>query len=191
MTVSNQTVEVREEHLVASRAFAETFPRFLQCSQTIQSVVRDLVQQVNDPGIPEEERPQLLLALAATLFARDRRRPVDESRKRNGDEAIEQERVREQLDREESLFAANLKRVMKERNLTQAELAERVGLSQPAISMLLAQKYRPQRRTVRLIAQGLGVEPGDLWPGVSAQGSACASAGPEERPSVNGMAGGL
>ena len=69
---------------------------------------------------------------------------------------------------------------MRERRLTQADLAQRAGLSQPAISMMLARKYRPQRRTVRLLAQVLGVAESELWPepGTSAVGSPGAETGP-------------
>jgi len=187
MTVSNQTVELREEHLLAARTFAETFPNYLQMSETIQAVVRDLVRLFNDPNIGEEERQRVLQALAATLTAAHHERTGNGVGREKSEETPEKERVREELDREETLFAANLKQRMQERNLIQAELAERVGLSQPAVSMLLARKYRPQRRTVRLIAQILGVEAGTLWPGLSAQPVEPSSAEPKGRRSANGV----
>lgn len=61
-------------------------------------------------------------------------------------------------------FAAQVRRLMSERGLTQAALAEMLEMTQPAISMMLAGKYQPRPRTVRLIAQALGVAESDLWP---------------------------
>jgi transcriptional regulator with XRE-family HTH domain len=51
------------------------------------------------------------------------------------------------------------------RNLTQAELAEAAGVDQPAISMMLARRGRPQRRTPEKIARALQGEVDQLWPG--------------------------
>jgi lambda repressor-like predicted transcriptional regulator len=76
---------------------------------------------------------------------------------------------RARLEQEEEVFVTNLKRLMSARRLTQAELAQRADLSQPAISMMLARKYRPQRRTVRLLAQVLEVPETELWPEHSAE----------------------
>lgn len=46
--------------------------------------------------------------------------------------------------------------------MTQAELAERAGLTQATISFLETGKTRPQLRTVRKLAAALGVEPAAL-----------------------------
>jgi lambda repressor-like predicted transcriptional regulator len=170
MTLSQRTVEVTAEHLLASRTFAEAFLRYLNCSPAIQRVVVDLVKLVKDDGISEKEREHTLRALAVTLFTYDHDRLVGEvAAETKNKAATESDIVRTRLDQEEAVFADNLKRLLLERNLTQAELAEKAGLSQPAISMLLSRKYRPQRRTVRLIAQALNVAAADLWPGLPAE----------------------
>jgi len=70
-----------------------------------------------------------------------------------------------EMDREESLFADRLRALMAERGLTQAQLAEKIGVGQPAISMMLQRACRPQRRTVQRLAEALAVHPEELWPG--------------------------
>jgi transcriptional regulator with XRE-family HTH domain len=52
---------------------------------------------------------------------------------------------------------------MERKNISQAELAKAIGVSQPAISLLLARKCRPQRRTVEKLAEALNVETRELW----------------------------
>lgn len=56
--------------------------------------------------------------------------------------------LRARMDQAEAAFAATLARLMAERQLTQAQLAERTGVGQSAISMLLKRRCRPQRRTL-------------------------------------------
>jgi lambda repressor-like predicted transcriptional regulator len=80
--------------------------------------------------------------------------------------AEEVDAQRRRMSAEEEALAENLARVMEEKGVTQARLADMTGLSQPAISMLLGRKYRPKRSTVRWLARALGVPPGDLWPGI-------------------------
>jgi lambda repressor-like predicted transcriptional regulator len=157
--------EVREEHLAACQGFAATLPRYLGCSTPLQGVVRDLVQLFHDPTIQAEERQRILRALAVTLYQYAEDRPPEHQEPSPVRPAVPEHGVwRRRLEQEEEVFVTNLKRLMSERRLTQADLAQRAGLSQPAISMMLARKYRPQRRTVRLLAQVLGVSEGELWP---------------------------
>ncbi|HKI36303.1 MAG TPA: helix-turn-helix transcriptional regulator [Gemmataceae bacterium] len=157
--------EVRDEQLEACQGFAAIWPRYLGCSTPVQGVVRDLVQLFNDPAIEAEERQRILRALAVTLYQHADDRPPKHKEPSPARPTVpEEETWRRRLEQEEEVFVANLKRLMSERRLTQADLAQRAGLSQPAISMMLARKYRPQRRTVRLLAQVLGVHESELWP---------------------------
>ncbi len=186
MSDSVPNPEVRDEHLQACQGFAATLPRYLGCSVPIQAVVRDLVRLVNNPAIEAEERQRILRALAATLYQYNHDRPPKrEEPSPAGPTAQEKEASRKRLEREEEIFVARLERLMTERQLTQADLAQRAGLSQPAISMMLARKYRPQKRTVRLLAQALGVPESELWPehvpgdaGSPANGTGTAAAPP-------------
>jgi transcriptional regulator with XRE-family HTH domain len=68
------------------------------------------------------------------------------------------------MDAEESFFAHRLRELMEAKGLTQAELADKVGIGQPAISMMLNRACRPQRKTVLRFAQALQVPTEELWP---------------------------
>jgi len=137
----------------------------------MQAVVRDLVRLFNDPAIEAEERQRILRALEVTLYQSHDDQPPERRAPSPARPTVPEEEVwHRRLEQEEEVFVAHLKRLMNERGLTQADLAQRAGLSQPAISMMLARKYRPQRRTVRLLAQVLGVPESELWPENSPRG---------------------
>ncbi len=59
-------------------------------------------------------------------------------------------------------FAENLRRLRLERFLSQAELARRAGLHALTITRLEAGTTAPSSRTVRALADALGVEPRGL-----------------------------
>lgn len=65
---------------------------------------------------------------------------------------------------ENATFSTRLEAAMGRADLSQTALAERIGVSQAAISLMLKRECRPQRRTVRKLASALGVSPQDLWP---------------------------
>jgi transcriptional regulator with XRE-family HTH domain len=69
-----------------------------------------------------------------------------------------------ELDSQEAAFARKLMELMKARALTQAELASRIGRSQPAISQMLKRQCRPQRTTIINLAAALDVDARELWP---------------------------
>ena len=73
--------------------------------------------------------------------------------------------ILDETDRQEESFADTLCELMEAKGITQAELAEKLSIGQPAISMMLGRQCRPQKRTVVRIAKALGVEPSELWPG--------------------------
>jgi transcriptional regulator with XRE-family HTH domain len=70
------------------------------------------------------------------------------------------------MDQEEASFADRLRSLMEKKGLTQEQLAAKVGVGQPAISMMLQRNCRPQRRTVLRLAEAFGVSPEELWPKV-------------------------
>lgn len=64
------------------------------------------------------------------------------------------------------LFAANLRRLRRERRLTQEELAERSGLDLASVGRIERAIRDPGVRTVVRLAHGLGVRPADLLDGM-------------------------
>lgn len=71
----------------------------------------------------------------------------------------------EEMAQEETAFVSKVSRLLAEKQLTQAELAKMVGVSQPAISMILSRRCRPHPRTIGKIAAALDVKVEELWPG--------------------------
>jgi transcriptional regulator with XRE-family HTH domain len=70
----------------------------------------------------------------------------------------------DKMDTQEATFARRLRELMEAKHVTQQELAERVGCSQPAISQMLNRTCRPQKRTILKVAEALHVPARDLWP---------------------------
>ncbi|HEX8323484.1 MAG TPA: helix-turn-helix transcriptional regulator [Tepidisphaeraceae bacterium] len=68
------------------------------------------------------------------------------------------------LEGQERTFASKLDQLMKKHGMTQAELAEKTDVNQPAIANMLSRECRPQRRTIAKLAAAFGVEPEELWP---------------------------
>lgn len=66
-------------------------------------------------------------------------------------------------------FAANARRLRKERGLTQERLAELAGLHMTDIARIETQGRDPGVRVIAKLARGLGVEPATLFAGVSAE----------------------
>jgi transcriptional regulator with XRE-family HTH domain len=81
-------------------------------------------------------------------------------------------------------FAENLRRLRLERFLSQGELARRAGLHAVTLTRLEAGATDPSTRTVRALADALGVEPGGLaTPGEVAElRRVLERAAPTERP---------
>ena len=68
----------------------------------------------------------------------------------------------------EETFAGRLKEHMTAKQISQQELAERIGCTQPAISQMLSRKRRPQKQTILKLAEALHVQPRELWPDIEA-----------------------
>jgi transcriptional regulator with XRE-family HTH domain len=60
------------------------------------------------------------------------------------------------------ILGANLRRARQRAGLTQAELAQRAGLAQPAISLIEAGQANPTVQTLQQIADALGCSLADL-----------------------------
>lgn len=140
---------------------------YLECNDEIQEVVRDTLDILNDPEIDEGDREMSLATLADALFPNYHQGELgldyEESEEEATNKFPEFQTVVDELDREEASFSDNLGRIMSERNISQTELAQSIGVGQPAVSNMLARNCRPQRRTIQRLAEALGVQPEDLW----------------------------
>jgi predicted XRE-type DNA-binding protein len=144
---------------------------YLECDAAIQAVIREMVEVIDDPDTDDDDCQMALSTLHEALFPA--RSPhdgnlgtdlEDDERHATGEEAATQA----EMDREEATFASRVAALLRERGLTQEQLAEALGVGQPAVSMMLNRKARPQRRTVEKVAHALGVFPEQLWPGQGA-----------------------
>lgn len=72
----------------------------------------------------------------------------------------------DKMNSQESQFAERLRQIMKDKHITQKELAKRIDCSQPAISQMLNRKCRPQRSTLEKIAAAVDVDVRELWPDI-------------------------
>jgi lambda repressor-like predicted transcriptional regulator len=118
------------------------------------------------PESDEDERVMALHTLAQVFFPeRDdcsaTLEHLDECAVKNQKDG---QSARDELDQDEATFSEKLARIMEEKGISQTELARRTDLGQPAISMMLSRNCRPQQRTVRRLAEALGVGATELWP---------------------------
>ncbi|HEX8202913.1 MAG TPA: helix-turn-helix transcriptional regulator, partial [Isosphaeraceae bacterium] len=97
----------------------------------IRAVIREMVAILNDPDVDEDDRAMALATMDEALFPThspfDGRLGVDLAdleRHATGEEAA----IQETMDREEALFAARVESLLKERGMTQAQLAEAIGV---------------------------------------------------------------
>ncbi len=141
---------------------------FSECSDDIQAGVLEMTEIIADPATDEDARAAAEVTLIEALYPQyvgeDLGIDSDdyEITTRNHHPEIEAA-----LDEEENVFATNLSRLMAEKNITQKELAEKIGVGQPAIANMISRQCRPQRRTIEKISVALGVDPKTLWPFVA------------------------
>jgi predicted XRE-type DNA-binding protein len=166
MTVTTCDLE-RDPKIIAGHAFAQTFAAFLECSEEVQALIRELILSLKEPETSEEDRRLAILTIAEALFPSpqglDGHYGVDLATAER-DASGEEKDVLAAMDRQEAHFGARVEALMKEQGLTQSQLAEAIGVKQPAVSLLLSRESRPQRRTVERIAQALKVASAELWP---------------------------
>ncbi len=148
-----------------SEAFVGFFRAYIEASDEAQEVIREMCCVITDPTTDDNEVEAAYATLMEALF------PVSH----NGDLGIcldelcnaESEDFKKEAAlaaEEEASFSEKLQALLDQKKLTQAQLADKLGLSQPAISMMIARNCRPQRRTVERIAVALNVEVESLWP---------------------------
>jgi lambda repressor-like predicted transcriptional regulator len=154
----NSPVLQRGEATMAAAILAA----YTECSNTVRTVIDEMVTIVNDNESSPEDVDAALNTLVEALFPG---RTTDICER---EEALYKsepfQAAADDLDRQQSEFSARVRALMEERNLTQADLAKAAKISQPAVNNILSRNCRPQKRTVIKFAVALGVEPHDLWP---------------------------
>jgi DNA-binding XRE family transcriptional regulator len=143
----------------------EVLQAFFQLDTKQQQEVQKQIQRVSDSQISSAERDLAEKTLAAMLRTTAGKHGAGRVLNRDERFGPAHHELRARMEQVEEAFATTLARLMAERQLTQAQLAERIGVGQSAISMLLKRRCRPQRRTIGKLAEALGVPVEELWPG--------------------------
>ena len=142
--------------------FARLLCAFVDCSTPIQNIVLEMADIISDPESDEEDRVVAFDAMMEALF------PGKTADTREGYHTILRSpkgaEAASELRAEQEGFATRVRKLMKEKGITQEDLANAAEITQPAVSNLLARSCRPQRRTVEKFASALGVSPTELWP---------------------------
>src|SRR5437870_13377127 len=102
----------------------------------------DLFKQLESGELDAEQRTATITLLAEILFpnADDKGMPgLDLAEAEAIAPAVNPEAkdVLDRMDREEAVFAERLRELMEAKGVTQAELADKLGSGQPAVSMML------------------------------------------------------
>lgn len=142
-----------------------------ECSDDIQRVVVNMLRilKSHDAGPNERQRALMTIADALSLnpdeggeYGLDLVSSEADAARRHPLLAREVEKMNSQ----EATFAVRLRELMDTKRISQTELAERVGCSQPAISQMLNRNCRPQKKTILKLAEALNVQANDLWPDI-------------------------
>lgn len=144
---------------------ARLLQAYLECSAELQQSAREMAAIISAPDSDDDERAMALHTLQQIFFpqADDCAATLEELDDCAAQLQPDGAAARAALDRQEATFAERLRALMQQHNLTQTELAARAGVGQPAISMMLQRRCRPQQRTVRKLAEALGVSAAALW----------------------------
>lgn len=124
-----------------------------QSSDATQQTVLRMLDVVKDPATSPDERHQALRTIDDALFP-------------NSATSTSDSPADSPIATQEAIFATRLREVMQAKRISQQELAERIGVSQPAISQMLNRSCRPQKKTILKLAEALSVPASDLWPDI-------------------------
>ncbi|HEY7426547.1 MAG TPA: helix-turn-helix transcriptional regulator [Gemmataceae bacterium] len=154
----------------AFQASAPIVLALAECDEELRAEAIELFKQLASGELDEEQRFATAALLAEILFPNGDPKgapglDLAEAEAIAPSIAPEAKNILARMDEEESFFAHRLRELMAARGLTQAELAAKVGIGQPAISMMLNRACRPQRKTVLRFAQALGVPAEEMWRG--------------------------
>jgi len=149
---------------IASDVFAKMIRAFQECSDEIQAAVYDMADIVNSTAAAQDEKDAALATIEEALFPSRHAGDYGVDLENTDGMLNKQEKeADDELQAEEASFADRLQAAMDRRGLTQRDLAQRIGVGQSAISMMLNRQCRPQRRTVAKFAKALKVPAGELW----------------------------
>jgi lambda repressor-like predicted transcriptional regulator len=169
MVITNEANEsVAAMHRSAIEFFAKCIHSYLECDDEVQAMIREMSEIISDANATDDEREMAAGTISEALFPSYDKGSlgisIEEVEKACCDNEPDGQAAREHLDAQERQFAERLGHWLDKKGMSQSDLASRVGVGASAISMMLKRECRPQRRTVRKIAEALDVAPQELWP---------------------------
>ncbi|MCG8408270.1 MAG: helix-turn-helix domain-containing protein [Phycisphaerales bacterium] len=157
-----------EAERILCETFAQVFRAYAEASDSVQAMIREMCEVINDPETTPDECESAYSTLIEALFPISHKGElgidIEELREVGCKELDDFKPSIESHDKQEQIFAERLKDIMESNGITQSDLAEKISVQQPAISMMLNRKCRPQKRTIEKIATALNVSPEELWP---------------------------
>jgi len=154
----------------------EYIKRYIESGDGAQSVVRSMFAVLEHEQTAEEDRQRAFSTIAEALLLSPENGPgsngIDLTKVERGpakghpaepSKRIDANRL-DHLVTHQASFADRLSQLLIEKNITQEELADRIGCTQSGISKMLTRNARPRRTTILKMAETLNVEPKELWP---------------------------
>ena len=137
----------------------------------IRNSVVKMLDLVRNSATTPAERQRALATIADALFSNseednDCGRECVASVPCDVDDTPQLSRNLQGTDTHMAKFAQRLRELLDARRMSQSELAERIGCSQPAISQMLNRNRRPRKRTILKLANALNVQAHELWPDI-------------------------
>jgi lambda repressor-like predicted transcriptional regulator len=157
--------------LIQHEASSPIVLALLECDDELRAEAITLLKQLNSGDLDEKDCHATAALIAEILFPNADHLGIpgldlEEAEGIAREHCPESIPVLDRMDDEESVFAERLRAVMTDKNIKQEQLAEKIGVGQPAIAMMLQRTCRPQKRTVVRMAEALGVTPEELWPNI-------------------------
>ena len=142
-----------KDNVKKARSYLRVINAFRECDDDVQQMIYQMASIINDEDASKNEQALAAETIWDALFPDG---AVDLE-----DEELDEE-VESLLDREEERFSIRVRELLKSKGMTQDELAQKIGVQQSAISMMLNRLCRPQQRTVERIAKALDVPCAEL-----------------------------
>lgn len=150
-----------------AQAYAQVHRAYIEASDPVREVIDNMTRIASDETADPADRASAIDTLVEALFPTEHKGMLGvdiEDVKAIPCDGSDCQADQSAMAAQEASFAERLTSILERREITQAQLAEMIGVGQPAVSMMLQRSCRPQRRTIEKIAKALNVNASELWP---------------------------
>ena len=163
----NEKKRINEYNQHLAPLFAPWLQAFIECSDSSRAVVVDMIEIMSDPEADDDDKEMAKATFLEALFPSTHNgilgADLAQLEEIHCESHVDFASVAADMDQQEFTFSERVQAIMKSKGITQDQLADATGVTQPAICMMLNRSARPQRRTVAKIAEALGVSASELW----------------------------